>query len=316
MINEQQKKLGEALAAAKVLTEEQLADAMEKASKKNSPSLIVGLLDAGHLTFKVFEKFLASSFGTRATIIGNRKIRPDILSLVPTNLLLVNFIFPIEVRLMGEGKSLVLGMVDPLNSEAIETIKKSSQMRIIPVLISLPDFRQAVKSHFGEKGKEIVLEGTNVSPTDEKVVLIRPGGYEEEIAFASQNEKTRVKELTKTIARSEIDIEGFSSSSRSATRTIFYIGENVSKFKEEILAKLELSGSDAKIFNRDTYSREVLYKELQEVSLKRLETVYPKLTPNMLFESLANALIDKGILTRREVMVSCAISYLFGEIKD
>jgi len=83
MINDHEKKLGDALVAAKVLTPKQLTDAVQEASKKNSPSLVVVLLEAGHLSFKVFEKFLLGSAGIKAAIIGPKRARPDVLALIP-----------------------------------------------------------------------------------------------------------------------------------------------------------------------------------------------------------------------------------------
>ena len=61
MLNEPAKKLGQALVAAKVLTQQQLAKALAEAAQPNSPSLVVSLLDSGLLSFKIFEKFVAKS---------------------------------------------------------------------------------------------------------------------------------------------------------------------------------------------------------------------------------------------------------------
>jgi len=150
-----------------------------------------------------------------------------------------------------------------------------------------------MKNHFPSKDDEIVIENDRA---EEKVVLIRPGGYEEEIAFqAQQAEKTRAREGTRTTGQREVELEGFRPSvSRAPPTTNQYIGTNELKFKEEILSKLELAGSDAKMFTRDRYSREVLYKELRELSLKPMETVSHKLDATMKFEALAMPLSTKA----------------------
>jgi hypothetical protein len=149
--------------------------------------------------------------------------------------------------------------------------------------------------------------------------LIRPGGYEDEIAFQNQlQEATRQLTVTKNKPKkTEIDLETqLSSSHREDRAKVYpYVGSNQPRFREEILAKLELVGSDAKIFRRDTYSREALFKELPEVSLKPLVNVYEKLDVELRMEGLINALIHRGVITKRDIYHSSAISYIFGDAK-
>ena len=314
MINEKAEKLGEALVSAQILSRPQLDNALLAASKTGAPSLIVGLLEAGYLTFKVFEKFMSASLGIKGSIIGEREIKPEILAMVSFEVIRGHFLFPIDLVTVGGVRTLLLGMVDPLDTEVIDSIKKKSGTNVVSFLISLPDFKNSLERFFPSyAGDQVALRGDT---QDEKMVVIRPGGFEDEIAeLTSSGSGVPGKE-----SPGEIDLEAPAQGSSvgqtkkvDRARDSAFLGRNRPRFKEEILGKLELIGSDAKRFTNETYTRESLFKEVPEVSSGPLIEVYKKTTPEMRIEAVVNALILKGLLTKRDILHSSAVSYIFAE---
>jgi hypothetical protein len=316
MISEKAKKLGEALVAARILTKDQLGQAIATSESEGSTSLIIALLRAEFLTFSVYEKFLSTSLGIKSIIIGERQIPPNVINLLKKSTVEQKCIFPIELRAVNNQNYLILGMVDPLDNDAIAIAKNESNCLIMPCLISLSDLLKTVRKFYSQSTPAQGVELLAKNQSDDNMVLIRPGGYEEEIAFQQQlNENTRLKNLETRTTPKEIDLDtGFASGGQS--RAKIYLGAGENKFKEEILAKLELSGSDASRFRNQTYSREALYRELPEVSINPLLKVFKKLKPETKLESIMNALIEKGLLTKRDILHSAAISFVFEETEQ
>src|SRR5688572_20038219 len=149
MLTEQAKKLGEKLVEAKLITAEQLSNAMVATSKENSPSLIVWLIQSDLLTYQVYEKFLTKALKIKSTIIATRSIDQDLVKRVGEDLIKDRHIFPITMVDIPGGKALALGMVDPLDTEVLGLVEKRIGARAVPVLISLPDYKQTTQTFFG-----------------------------------------------------------------------------------------------------------------------------------------------------------------------
>jgi hypothetical protein len=219
-------------------------------------------------------------------IVGGRNILPTTLALIQKKTIIENFIFPIEHKIINGKDHLILGMVDPLDAVALEKAKKESNCHITIYLMSLGDFKSV---------------------------------SENETAFQKQmHDDTKINERQKNIKPKEIDLDSAHSSSQRAdqVRVSPYIGLNHTCFKEEVLAKLDLAGVDAKRMGRENYDREALFKELPEISLRPLKNAFESLSPDLKIESILNALIEKQILTKREVYQSGAISYIFKDSKS
>jgi hypothetical protein len=312
VITERAKKMGDALVAAKILTAEQLKKATIAANKGKSPSLIIGLMEEGFLTFKVFERFISATMGIRSAIIQDLPIDPMLINKIGLHAIKERRIFPIAVKEAPSGKTLALGMVDPTDQETIDGIQSSTGYKVIPVLISLPDFNNTLQKKYSP-APTVELQ-TQV--TNEKIVLIRPGGYEEEVAFRSKAEKTKTMIAKPMKGISGETQEPLYDLQKDAPNRNIYMGPNIKKFKEEILAKLELMGTDVKVLKKETYTREVLHNDLGEVSNKPLELVYEKTNALLRIEAVINALIKNGLITKRDIITSAAVSYIFGEDKE
>lgn len=294
MVGPQAKKLGEALVAAKLLLPEQLESAMAAASRESAPSLIIGLMESGFLTYKVFEKFVTNTFSIRAVIMGGKRADSTLVKKLGTELIHSRFIFPIAMKDAAGKATLILGMVDPLDENTIKSVEQKMGCKVDPVLISLPDFKESVQMN-------LVSPSVDLPPpiVDERFSLVRAERYEEEIAFQADAEKTK--------SRASI------SQPSSRPQSPVYFGPQNKRTREEVISRLRLKEDDARHLKLFSYSREELYRDLDNLTDKRLEKMRDVFRDNFAFEALGNALIDKGLLTKHEIMVSAAVSFVFKE---
>ena len=169
----------------------------------------------------------------------------------------------------------------------------------------------------------------DLSPKDEEsgenLVIIRPGGYEEEIAFEKRRQGTKASEARAEFAPSkpqsksaeeEADLTNFSQESQSAASQSNYLGETQKRYREEVLAKLDIESRESGLIRQETYTRELLSRELIELSTKTLVAAYEALPPDLKIEAIINTLIDKGLLTKRDIFVQGATTHVFSTLTD
>jgi len=275
--------LGKALVKAGILKAEQLRKAEEKASKENAATLIISLLELEYLTFKVFEKFVLSTMGIKSAIISSHDLNPTLLPRVGASLINSKLVFPISTRDEADKKLLALGMVDPTDEKTIEKIEELTGYKVIPILISLPDFKEAMKKN---QHRIPGLAEINLKP--------EAGPFELQLTqhspaeLAKQNQKGGIKLNTE--------------------ETVGGIGR---KFREEILAKLDLDPVEIPLLPSATYNRETLSTHLQKVNVKTLQRIYDKSNDEVKLEALVNLLISKGIVSKQDMLVSSAVSVAF-----
>jgi hypothetical protein len=310
MITDQARKLGEGLVAARILTQDQLNKAIAEASMDNAPSLIVNLLEQDLLTYQIFEKFITKSLGIKSAIISGRKFDPQLIKKLGENVIKSRHIFPMGVKEVEGKPSLFLAMVDPLDSDVIEMVERITKLKVMPVLISLPDFNQTVQNLFTP------AHGVAVSSRAEaeKLVLIRPGGYEEEIAFQAGKTAT-VQHLSAKKLSTDAGVDHFPGAESGKTQSSL-LGTSAKKYREEIIVKLDLKGSDAKALKKELYTKEIFYSEIAEINPKTLELAYTKLNVESKVEALANTLIKLGIIKKSDLMMAGAVSAVFGESEN
>ncbi|MCC6276798.1 MAG: hypothetical protein IT289_02655 [Oligoflexia bacterium] len=295
MISLEVKKLADSLVAAKVLTPQQLEKALKRMELDQSPSLVITLLQMDFLSYQIFEKFITSKTGLKSAIIGNRQASPQLVESVTEAIMNQRMVFPLGIKEAGGNRTLALGMVDPLNQETIDLVAKKTACTILPVLISLPDFRQAMLrvSPTSQSGK---LE---VSSADkDKLVVIRPGGGEEELITKSLDKKFQTQpsvSIERAVEKTEIPL----------------LGAKIPKFREEIAIKLGIEAKAGEVLKEEKYTRERLFVELKNQHLRELEVAFDKLSNDGKIEALANLLIKTGVITKRDLMASAAISLVF-----
>jgi hypothetical protein len=276
--------LGEALVKAGILKVEQLKTAEEKASRENAATLIISLLELEYLTFKVFEKFVLSTMGIKSAIVSSHDLNPTLLTRVGSSLITSKLIFPISTRDDKDRKLLALGMVDPTDQKTIDKVEGLTGYKVIPILISLPDFKEALKKN---QQRMPGLSEINLKP--------EAGPFELQL---TQHSPAELAKQSQKVGAIRIDPEEV-------------VGGKGRKFREEILAKLDLDPAEISLLPSATYNRDTLQTDIQKVSSKTLQRIYALSSDEIKLEALINLLISKGILNKQDILISSAVSMAF-----
>ena len=311
MINSKAKKLGEGLVTIGVLTEEQLEIAMSAASDEDSPSLIACLLEKGYLTFKVFEKFVAATLGIQSAIVANRPFSKEAVDIIGSEILKTHLIYPFAVREEQGKRTIALGMVDPTDDELISALQVKSGCRIIPVLISLSDFKEAMKNNIQVSGVEIDTSGK-----EEEFVVVHTGGREVNTRGGAEGTDDKLHAtITKTVQPKPGWNQKTVLSNLVRDSGGDFVGRNNKKFREEILAKLDLDPADAQHLQEAGYTRDTLLLHLKNVTEPKLQKIYNTLSTELKLEALINTLLKNGTINKHDFFVSAAVSLAFNEEK-
>jgi len=305
---DQNQRLGELLVKSGQISQNQLEKAQEKL-KTEPGSLLTVLVDMGLLSFSTLSRFVEKALGMKTFAIGSRRVDQKLLDLVTWERIDKNWIFPVGLKKTEDDEFLVVGMVDPLATSAVLGLESRLKYRIYPVLISKPDYLNAKAAHRVGDDRTSLNIDFSAQPSKENLVIIRPGGYEEEIAFESRRQKTQARQTG-------IELTSVTSESSQSAVQSNYVGESTRRFREEVLAKLDIDPKEAGVLRQEQYSRELLAKELAEISSKTLSEAFEKLPAELKIEAVVNALIEKGFLSKRDLYIQAATSHVFSTKTD
>ena len=134
------KMLGDILVENKIITNEQLERALEeqKTSKEKLGKLLVR---QGYLTDEQLLEVLEFSLGIPRVQIGLMDINPEIVKLLPTTLISKHQVLPLSVN---QGR-LTLIMADPLNYQAVDDVRISTGLDVVPVMASERELEAAIQ---------------------------------------------------------------------------------------------------------------------------------------------------------------------------
>ena len=154
-----QRKLGEMLIEAGLLTREQLGPAIAEA-KRLGQRLGEYLVDQRLVSAKDLATILSQHLDLPIVDLKRQVVQPEALKLVPEEYARHRVLIPIEI----EGDSLVVVMADPANIQALEDLKSQAKMAIRPVLGIPSDIREAINLHYRASG-EIEAQVSRLSPS-------------------------------------------------------------------------------------------------------------------------------------------------------
>src|ERR1700746_2852150 len=147
-------RLGDLLVKEKVITQEQLAQAI-KVQKESNVRLGSALVKLGFLTDEDVTNFLSRQYGVPAINLSYFEIDPAVVKLIPFETAKRYQILPLS----RVGASLTIAMVDPTNVFAMDDIKFMTGLNIEPVVASESSILLGIeKSYGGAREKEEDLE--------------------------------------------------------------------------------------------------------------------------------------------------------------
>ncbi len=171
-------RLGDLLVKEKVITPEQLEQAL-KAQKESNGRLGSVLVKLGFLSDEDVTNFLSRQYGVPAINLSYFEIDPSVIKLIPQETARRYQILPLS----RVGASLTIAMVDPTNVFAMDDIKFMTGFNIEPVVASESAIMEGIEKAYGSSQEED-LEKVMASVTEMGETDVELQSEEEEMALA------------------------------------------------------------------------------------------------------------------------------------
>lgn len=153
-------KLGEILLNANLITEQQLKSAIEL-QKQSKESLGMILIKQGYITEASIKDALELQYGLRYINLRKTKVPPEVLKLIPENLIRQHMIIPVSLA----NNRLTLAMVDPTNLIAIDDIRFTIKgVSVQPVVITEDEFFWFLENAMKDPVLEAAMEAGGPIP--------------------------------------------------------------------------------------------------------------------------------------------------------
>ena len=173
-------RLGELLVQQGALSQEKL-DEMLQRQRAEHRRLGEMLVSEGLLEAKSLRDALAQQSGTAAITLGDSAPQPEVMAMMPVPLMRRFESVPIRV----EGSTLVVAMVDPLNTVALDAIRTSTGFSQLSVrLITSSEFAEWALSQLSAKPElsalldsppeHVVVAGSSSGAGDEPLRMHHP----------------------------------------------------------------------------------------------------------------------------------------------
>lgn len=136
--------LGELLVKKEYITRKQLEKALKKAEEENK-ELDKAIVELGYITEKEIYQILAEDLGFEFVDLSEIELKPDLAQFLPDNLAKRYNAVPIKFN----GEKLVVAMVDPLDTNAVDDIMLMTGLDVETVMATESDIRRAINRIYG-----------------------------------------------------------------------------------------------------------------------------------------------------------------------
>src|SRR5213075_2013662 len=175
-------RLGDLLVKEKVITSEQLDQAI-KLQKENNCRLGAALVKLGFLSDEDVTNFLSKQYGVPAINLSYFEIDPAVVKLIPFETAKRYQILPLS----RVGASLTIAMVDPTNVFAMDDIKFMTGFNIEPVVASESSIIEGIDKAYGTSKEEEL----------EQVMQSMSEMNESDVELQSEEQQLELAELEK-----------------------------------------------------------------------------------------------------------------------
>jgi len=172
--------LGELLIQAKVVTAEQLAEALA-AQPVNEKKIGQLLIERGWITEAQLTQTLSLQLSVPWVSLYHIDFSRQLLNRVERELAERYCLIPIFVRhVKGQGETLYVAMDDPTNTAALTEVARQANLPARPMIASATDIRSAIRVYYGEPGGpgqiiDVPPPPTRVEPRGEPPMTTREG---------------------------------------------------------------------------------------------------------------------------------------------
>ncbi len=146
-------RIGALLIEKKMLTQEQLAQAlkMQKEKKERLGEILIGM---GFITKEALLEVLSIEIGVPAIHLSRYKIKPEALAFVPKKMAEMYCLIPVS----HFSKTLTVAMSDPMNVHALDDLRRHTGMEIHPLIATDKDVKEAVDLYYGENVTQAIQD--------------------------------------------------------------------------------------------------------------------------------------------------------------
>jgi type IV pilus assembly protein PilB len=178
------KRIGELLVERGLITAEQLDEAISV--QRNSHELLGKIMvNLGFLNELDVLKVLAIQYGVPFVDLSRMKIMPQIAKSLPPHVAQRHKVIPVS----KDKRKIVLAMDNPLNVFAIDEVKLTTGLDVVPVLAQEEQLLMAVHQHYGvEESTARAIESLQKLGIDPNSVEQLAGDDEDDIAVAQAKE--------------------------------------------------------------------------------------------------------------------------------
>src|SRR6266540_2228191 len=145
-------KLGDLLLKAKLITQDQLDEAL-KSQREEGGKIGEALVRVGAVTENDITETLSQQFGVPSIDLASFEIDPSVIKIVPGDVARKYGVLPVNKT----GATLTIAMGDPTNVFAMDDIKFMTGYNVEPVVASEVALRKAIARHYGTP-RSIVLK--------------------------------------------------------------------------------------------------------------------------------------------------------------
>lgn len=161
------RQLGEILIVHKVITRDQLNQALEEQKASGSEKLGKIMVDLGMVSEEKVTEARAIQLDVSYVNLQEHKFDPDIVSLVSESLARKYSLIPAK----KSGDKLVLVMSNPMDVEATELVQLETKLRVEPALATEWRILDVIERHYGSFGNEDIQDSTQESGSDQDTAL-------------------------------------------------------------------------------------------------------------------------------------------------
>ena len=245
-------KLGELLLKAKLITADQLTEAL-KQQKETVIRLGEALVRAGWVTEEDITETLSAQFGVPSINLAHFEIDPNVLKLVPADVARKYNILPVNKT----GATLTIAMADPTNVFAMDDIKFMTGYNVEPVVASEIALQHSIDRHYGASHalelKKVMEEMSSLETQDTNLEVLEDDGVEEAIdleKLVEEGEEAPVVRLVNIIltdaikrGASDIHVEPYEKEYRIRYRVdgiLYEVMNPPPKLKEAIASRIKI----------------------------------------------------------------------------
>ena len=190
-------RLTEILINNKLITQEQLREALEMQKQKGGRLSDI-IVDLKFVKESELISTLSAGLGLPLIDLKRFKIDPEIVKMIPINIARHYQIIPVSKM----GDSITLSMADPLNIFAIDHVESLTGFKINPIISSGQDILQAIELYYPDTVKS-VIENIVKEMSTSSIELIK----EEKEVLPSGKELDRISRETPVIRVTDMIIE-------------------------------------------------------------------------------------------------------------